>query len=536
MPSLISTSFLLRTQNIGLLALLLAGCGGGFGDDEMGPTLIPSGEVYPVGEADADTDSDNDKDTDADTDSDTDTDSDADTEKDTDTDIEKETDTGTDTESDTEPGTGTGTVDVDLDGYDSTIDCDDFDAAIHPGADEVPYDGIDDNCDGADLTDIDGDGEDGGTEGTDCDDNDPAIHLGAEEICDGADNDCSGTADDGAVDASTWYADSDGDGYGDAASTTKGCDAPTGYVANASDCEDGDRDTHPGAREVCDDGADNNCDGERDEGCSTCPDAGLPTTVGTGLASGESDGMGDDFEGDCGYLGGEDIALEWIAPSTGYFTADTEGADYDTVLRIFDDCDGAEIACDDDGGVGTTSALTFYAESGQAFIIVVDGYSAHSTGSWVVDIEAVADPEDDTDPLVESGCHDDDLLTRTGTSLATGSSSGMEDDFTGSCGVGGGVDVVFEWTAPYAGYFTANTEGADYDTVLRIFDDCDGAELDCDDDGGVGTTSELTFYAEYGQTFIIVVDGYNSFSTGSYVLDIEPDGDSGVWWDTGGWF
>ena len=49
--------------------------------------------------------------------------------------------------------------DSDGDGFDVPDDCDDNNAAVHPGADEVPYDGVDQDCDGHDLTDIDGDGD-----------------------------------------------------------------------------------------------------------------------------------------------------------------------------------------------------------------------------------------------------------------------------------------------------------------------------------------------------------------------------------------
>ena len=52
----------------------------------------------------------------------------------------------------------------------------------------------------------------------------------------GSDNDCNGTADDGL--GSTFYADTDGDDYGDPAVSTLGCSAPSGYVSNSIDCDD----------------------------------------------------------------------------------------------------------------------------------------------------------------------------------------------------------------------------------------------------------------------------------------------------------
>jgi len=45
-------------------------------------------------------------------------------------------------------------------------------ASIHPGGTEIAYDGIDQNCSGADLTDVDGDGFE---LAADCNDNDPSV-------------------------------------------------------------------------------------------------------------------------------------------------------------------------------------------------------------------------------------------------------------------------------------------------------------------------------------------------------------------------
>ena len=96
----------------------------------------------------------------------------------------------------------------------------------------------------------------------DCDDGNSAINPGATEVCDGVDNNCDGTIDEGV--STTFYLDSDNDGYGNAAQTIVACTAPEGYVSNSLDCDDGNSAIYPGATEVCD-GVDNNCNGVTDE-------------------------------------------------------------------------------------------------------------------------------------------------------------------------------------------------------------------------------------------------------------------------------
>jgi hypothetical protein len=90
-------------------------------------------------------------------------------------------------------------LDGDGDGYEPPADCDDQDEDIHPDATEVPYNGVDEDCDGADLTDVDGDGWDAElVGGEDCADANAAIHPDAQELCDdGRDNDCDGRVDEG---------------------------------------------------------------------------------------------------------------------------------------------------------------------------------------------------------------------------------------------------------------------------------------------------------------------------------------------------
>ena len=122
--------------------------------------------------------------------------------------------------------------------------------------------------------------------GDDCNDAHWQVRPGAVEICDGLDNDCDGAVDLPLPDElETWYADGDGDGYGDAATTVEACAAPPGFVANSLDCDDSRTLVRPGAAEVCD-GLDNDCDGTVDGEGALYPSTWWP--------DGDGDGFGDE--------------------------------------------------------------------------------------------------------------------------------------------------------------------------------------------------------------------------------------------------
>ena len=108
------------------------------------------------------------------------------------------------------------------------------------------------------VVDLDGDGH---ATDTDCDDTDAARNPTATETCNSVDDDCDGTVDDDATDSTVWYADADGDGYGDPDLPVSGCEAPEGAVDDHGDCDDGERWVNPAASDYPDDGIDADCSG-----------------------------------------------------------------------------------------------------------------------------------------------------------------------------------------------------------------------------------------------------------------------------------
>ncbi len=144
-------------------------------------------------------------------------------------------------------------------------DCDDTDPNRFPDNPEVcDADNHDEDCDATTFGYVDQDMDgypdasccnanpDGSLHcGTDCNDEAGGVHPGSPEVCDGIDNDCNGSVDDGVE--RTFYVDADGDGHGDASQPAiMGCFPPTGYAASSDDCDDSNAAAHPGAVEVCD--------------------------------------------------------------------------------------------------------------------------------------------------------------------------------------------------------------------------------------------------------------------------------------------
>ncbi len=85
-------------------------------------------------------------------------------------------------------------IDADGDGWPAFADCGDDDPSSFPAADEMAYDGIDQDCSGIDWADLDGDGFPDGDDGTDSDDALANVHPGRLEVAlDGIDQDCDGS-------------------------------------------------------------------------------------------------------------------------------------------------------------------------------------------------------------------------------------------------------------------------------------------------------------------------------------------------------
>ena len=85
-----------------------------------------------------------------------------------------------------------------------------------------------------------------------------------------------------------YYRDSDGDGFGDAENSESFCEQTDGWVTDSTDCDDSSADRYPGNTEVCD-RLDNDCDGLVDDDDDLVADDSKKTYY----ADADSDGYGD---------------------------------------------------------------------------------------------------------------------------------------------------------------------------------------------------------------------------------------------------
>ncbi len=297
-------------------------------------------------------------------------------------------------------------------------DCNDQDAAASPSGTEVCTPG-DEDCDGlegdsdpstADFSpfyaDTDGDGYGAGApllacaapsgyvaENTDCDDLDAASSPTGTEVCAAGDEDCDsleGDSDPSTADFSPFYADTDGDGYG-AGVPLLACAAPSGYVAENTDCNDQDAAASPAGTEVCAPG-DEDCDGlEGDSDPST-------TDFSTFYLDGDGDGYGS-----------RTATRSCTAPS-GYVTDSTDCNDFlsyvnpgaDEVCNYGDeDCDG--LWGEDDPSV--VDLVAFYADSdGDGFGAGAATYACTAPAAFLTDATDCDDSRSDIHPRARESC------------------------------------------------------------------------------------------------------------------------------------
>ena len=277
----------------------------------------------------------------------------------------------------------------------SSDDCNDGDRAIRPGAEEF-CDGIDNDCDGelddgaptsTFYADADGDGRgdpdssveacvapEGYVESSDdCDDTQATVYPLSEELCDELDNNCNGIVDEGVT--TTFFMDTDDDGFGDSDSPVESCEIPEGAVENSADCDDDDDEIYPEADESCDE-MDNDCDGEIDE-----------DVMETFYLDSDDDGFGD-----------AEFTVEGCVPPTGYVDNAEDCDDVDGAINPDADeaCDGIDNDCDGEIDEDVTMNTYYEDSDGDGFGDPDETEEGCTAPTDYVDNDDDCDDSDDT--------------------------------------------------------------------------------------------------------------------------------------------
>jgi len=216
---------------------------------------------------------------------------------------------------------------------------------------------------------------------------------------------------------------------------------------------------------------------------------------------------------------------------------DTIGSSFDTVLTMRTACDDAlsEAECNDDT-MGQASQITFNAEPGRDYFVVVDGFGARA-GDVVLNYAVL---EEGAAPVCgpgDAGCAAGERCFSFACGVVPGAAcaeafvlgvnqtlrgdnGGAPAVFTSSCG-GGDADALYAFMVPADGPVTLDTNGSVFDTVLSVYEGCGAGavEVACNDDAGGTTASLARFNAVAGRVYVVAVEGFRA-ATGAFSLTL----------------
>lgn len=304
------------------------------------------------------------------------------------------------------------------------------------------------------------------------------------------------------VDAeSTYYRDSDNDGYGDSTKSIKDTTKPSGYVTNSNDCDDSDETINPSLEEICD-GIDNNCNGNIDEGLDSCQ-------IITYYFDSDGDGYGN-----------ISTSVEGYTQPSGYVTSsgDCDDSDENINPNAEEICDWIDNDCNggvDEGFNTSCQRITYYLDSDS------DGYGDPNQSTqnytqplgYVLNNNDCDDSDETINPSAEEICN----------GIDNDCDGDIDEGFNDSCtkityyfdsdgdGYGDISESVEDYTQPL-GFVTNSNDCNDSDETINTSaeETCDSIDNNCNgsvDEGFNDSCTEFTYYYDNDK------DGYGDPNT-----------------------
>jgi cysteine-rich repeat protein len=368
------------------------------------------------------------------------------------------------------------------------------------------------------------------------------------EVCNGLDDDCVSGPDNGfACVRGATVSCSSSCGTAGSGSCTPACAIPTGTDCTppVETCNGADDDCDT----TCDDGftccagATSSCTVGACAGSSICSGTCTPgacrfgaapandlcagaVALPSGITTGSTCAAGAELDASCGAAGGKDVFYSFTLAARSRFTASTAGSLFDTVLHLRQSSDCTtftQVACNGGSGGSGTAALDVMLNAG-TYYLVVDGNGVGASGPYTLTTAITAAPSNDA-----CGAGGPTAIGAGG--VFTGTTAGAGDDFTGGCGDTGGADVVYSFTLAAPSDVFITTVGTAFDSVVYLRPgSCTATNTGCQDDYRAPVSDDGVLIADNlgAGTYYVIVDGKTASARGTYRLEVNINANDNV--------
>ncbi|MBK5213701.1 MAG: T9SS type A sorting domain-containing protein [Flavobacteriaceae bacterium] len=191
------------------------------------------------------------------------------------------------------------------------------------------------------------------------------------------------------------------------------------------------------------------------------------------------------------------------------------GTDYDSVLRIFDDCDLLNQLAFNDDFCGLQSEVTFVSDGTSTYYIMVEGFSS-SSGNFSLDVTCGT-------PLPNDGCSGA-IAVSCGDSVSGTTVGATTDSGTPACGpaiTSPGVWYTLDDNSGLPGNITLSLcNGTNFDSKISVYTgSCSALVCVGGNDDACGLQSEITFATDGNTKFYILIHSFGG-ATGNFTMDV----------------